>query len=348
MSELIPSRKDENYRYTQIPLSPEGWAAESFSHSETLPEKFKSFPLWTDDFYFPALQGAALRKISSPHKSSNNEEWIFLRSTAETDQSSEISKSKINKYRGASELVVPKGKSYKVFEFLESNAESSLLMRSIRVEEGAELEYFVYQNQPLNHHFILRHFVDLAPKAKVNMRFFHKGAQRGQHRVAARIAKDAEFLLEGATHLEASQHIDVWAEMQHEGATSLSQTTVWNVLLEQSSAVFNGMIRILKNCPQTKAYQSNKTLLLSEKARIYTIPKLEISTDDVKCSHGASVSTLDPDQLFYLRSRGISRESAQDMLVEAFTMPVLQHIPKCLLSEHEQASLGLKGESHVF
>ncbi len=344
MSELIPSRKDENYRYTQIPLSSGDWSSETFSYPETVSEDFRSFSMWTDDFYFPALQGAKLCKISSPKKSSKNEEWIFLRSGAEDTQSLK----KFKKYRGASELVVPKGKSYKVFEFLESNAESSLLMRNIRVEEGAELEYFVYQNQPLNHHFILRHFVDLAPKAKVNMRFFHKGSQRGQHRVAARIAKDAEFLLEGATHLEASQHIDVWAEMQHEGATSLSQTTVWNVLLDQSSAVFNGMIRILKNCPQTRAYQSNKTLLLSEKARIYTIPKLEIATDDVKCSHGASVSTLDPDQLFYLRSRGISCESAQDMLVEAFTMPVLQHIPKCLLNEHEQASLGLKGESHVF
>lgn len=340
MSELIPSRKDENYRYTQIPLSSEGWASEGFSHSEIVSQDFNSFSPWTSDFYFPALRGADLRKITAPQK----EEWIFLRSTFQSSGPS----SAVNKYRGASELVVPKGKSYKVFEFLESNSESSLLMRSIRVEEGAQLEYFVYQNQPLNHHFILRHFVDLAPKAKVNMRFFHKGSQRGQHRVSARIAKDAEFLLEGATHLEASQHVDIWAEMQHEGATSFSQTTVWNVLLDQSSAVFNGMIRILKDCPQTKAYQSNKTLLLSEKARIYTIPKLEISTDDVKCSHGASVSTLDPDQLFYLQSRGISHESAQDMLVEAFTMPVLQHIPKCLLSEHEQASLGLKGESHVF
>jgi Fe-S cluster assembly scaffold protein SufB len=339
VSDLIPSRKDENYRYTQIPLSSEGWLPENLANCEATKE---SFHAWTSDFYIPALKGVEVQKLIPSREAQKNNEWIFLRS-----ESSEL-KTSSKKYRGALEFVVPKGKSYKVFEFLESNAESSLLMRSIRVEEGAKLEYFVYQNQALNHEFVLRHFVDLAPSAKANMRFFHKGSQRGQHRVAARIAKDAEFLLEGATHLEASQHIDVWAEMQHEGATSLSQTTVWNVLLDQSSAVFNGMIRILKNCPQTKAYQSNKTLLLSEKARVSTIPKLEISTDDVKCSHGASVSTLDPDQLFYLRSRGISRESAQDMLVEAFTMPILQHIPKCLLSEHEQASLGLKGDSHVF
>jgi len=66
---------------------------------------------------------------------------------------------------------------------------------------------------------------------------------------------------------------------------------------------------------------------LSDKAQVHSLPKLEIATDDVKCSHGATIASLDPQQLFYLQSRGITKDQAEKMLIEGFTRPVLEEIP---------------------
>lgn len=325
---LLPSRKDENYRYTQISLDlsdMKSWDAEKLSNVQKTERAFKP---WKDDFYLQALEGATSQIL--PPKS---EEWVFIHSQGENAN-----------IRGSAELMVPKGKHYKIFEMLEHTSEKSLVMRNISVAEGASVEYFFLQKQNLSNTFVARHFFDLAPGAKATFRFYHHGAKKGQHRISARVEKNASFLLEGANRLSDSQHVDIWAESDHVGASSRSETTVWNVLSDQAVAVFNGMIRIIQNCPQTLAYQSNKTLLLSEKARVHTLPKLEIATDDVKCSHGASVSSLDEDQLFYLQSRGIDKEAAAKMLIEAFTQPVLQYFPKHLVSEAIQTELNLLGD----
>jgi Fe-S cluster assembly scaffold protein SufB len=329
-SDFLPSRKDENYRYTQISFNDTKWDSEKLTNSQKGDSTIKP---WISDFYLQAFEGYKSSKVLPP----KSEEWIYLHSQAEGE-----------KTRGASELIIPKGKNYKVFEFLDHKSERSLLMRNIVVSEGATLEYFFLQDQSLSNTFIVRHFFDLAPGAKVNFRFYHTGAKKGQHRIAAKVEKDSEFIIEGASRLSDAQHVDVWAENEHVGAHSHSQTTVWNVLSDQAVAIFNGMIRIVPNCPQTRAYQSNKTLLLSEKARVHTLPKLEIATDDVKCSHGASVSSLDDNQLFYLESRGINKEAAEKMLIDAFTQPVLRFLPKHLVSAKLQEELNLRGDEHAF
>ncbi len=332
-SEMLPSRKDENYRYTQISFDlslSKNWESEKLSNTQKIDTPFTP---WKDDFYLKALEGVKNNQILPP----KSEEWIFLHSQGEGD-----------KVRGTAEITIPKGKKYKIFELLENTTERSLLMRKITIEEGADVEYFLLQNQNLSNTFILRHFFDVAPKAKATFRFFHLGAKKGQHRVVSRVPADAEFHLEGASRLHNGQHIDFWAESDHTGARGLSRTAVWNVLADQATAVFNGMIRIVPGCPQTQAFQSNKTLLLSEKARVHTLPKLEIATDDVKCSHGASVSSLDDSQLFYLQSRGINKASAEQMLIDAFTQPVLQYLPKHLVSQELQRDLNIRGELDAF
>lgn len=328
-AELLPSRKDENYRYTQISVDDlKGWENEKLSHTQKINSPFRP---WKDDFYLKALEGAVNAQITAP----KSEEWVFIHSQGEA-----------SKLRGSAELVVPKGKNYKIFEFVEHASERSVFMRSVKVEEGASVEYYFLQKQNLSNTFIARHFFDLEKTAKATFRFYHIGAKKGQHRIASRVEKDSDFILEGANRLSNAQHVDIWAESEHVGATSHSNTTVWNVLSDDAVAVFNGMIRIVQDCPQTRAYQSNKTLLLSEKARIHTLPKLEIATDDVKCSHGASVSSLDETQLFYLQSRGIGKEQGEKMLVEAFTQPVLQYLPKHLISEALQKELHLLGDEN--
>lgn len=98
----------------------------------------------------------------------------------------------------------------------------------------------------------------------------------------------------------------------------------------ESTGVFNGKIFVRKDAQKTNAYQSNKNILLGEKATANTKPQLEIFADDVKCSHGCTVGRLDEEALFYLRARGIGEKSAKALLLHAFAVDVLEHI------KHEQ------------
>ena len=98
------------------------------------------------------------------------------------------------------------------------------------------------------------------------------------------------------------------------------------ILSGRAAGVFNGKIIVRKDAQKTNAVQNNKNLLLSEDAGVNTKPQLEILADDVRCTHGATVGQIDPEAVFYLRSRGIGREEAHNLLTYAFAGEVLEQI----------------------
>jgi Fe-S cluster assembly protein SufD len=98
------------------------------------------------------------------------------------------------------------------------------------------------------------------------------------------------------------------------------------IMDDESTGVFNGKIFVRKDAQKTNAYQSNKNILLGEKASANTKPQLEIFADDVKCSHGCTVGRLDEEALFYLRARGIGEQNARALLLHAFALDVLANI----------------------
>lgn len=95
----------------------------------------------------------------------------------------------------------------------------------------------------------------------------------------------------------------------------------------KAHAVFNGKILVPQNAQLTNAAQLNRNLLLSPKARVNTKPELQITADNVKCSHGATVSQLEDDEVFYLRSRGLSESDARNLLIDAFAAEIIDRIP---------------------
>jgi Fe-S cluster assembly protein SufD len=97
---------------------------------------------------------------------------------------------------------------------------------------------------------------------------------------------------------------------------------------DEASANFHGHILVAQDSQRTAAFQTNKNLLLTDKAHVTTKPFLEIYADDVKCSHGATTGYLNPDELFYLRSRGIPEVEARKMQMISFVSPVISHLPE--------------------
>ena len=123
-----------------------------------------------------------------------------------------------------------------------------------------------------------------------------------------------------------SQHIDNHTFIDHVKPNCFSNEIYKGILNDKSKAVFGGKILVDKDSQKTNAFQSNKTILLSDEARIDTKPQLEIYADDVKCTHGATVGQLDEEALFYIVSRGISKDEARSMLINAFANDILNPI----------------------
>ncbi|MFH1852621.1 MAG: Fe-S cluster assembly protein SufD [Candidatus Neomarinimicrobiota bacterium] len=122
------------------------------------------------------------------------------------------------------------------------------------------------------------------------------------------------------------QVIDNHTLIDHTAPDCTSTELYKGILDEDAQAIFNGKIIVRPDAQKTDANQVNRNLLLSKNARVNTNPQLEIYADDVKCSHGSTIGQLDPDALFYLRSRGISAVQAQALMINGFANEVLQTI----------------------
>jgi Fe-S cluster assembly protein SufD len=122
------------------------------------------------------------------------------------------------------------------------------------------------------------------------------------------------------------QLVDNHTMVDHAVPNCESNELYKGILDERAIGVFNGKIFVKQDAQKTNAFQSNRNILLSRDAIMNTKPQLEIFADDVKCSHGATVGQLEDESLFYLRSRGMSKESAISLLLQAFAKDVIDHI----------------------
>lgn len=143
----------------------------------------------------------------------------------------------------------------------------------------------------------------------------------------------AECQLFGLYCLDGRHHIDNHTRIDHRVAHCSSQQQYKGIMDGQSRAVFNGKIVVHPGAKQTRANQSNQNLLLSKTAEINTKPELEIYTDDVNCTHGATVGQLDEQALFYLRTRGIDYQAAHHLLVCAFANDLLAQLPHSAITD---------------
>lgn len=123
------------------------------------------------------------------------------------------------------------------------------------------------------------------------------------------------------------QHLDHDTQQNHLAPHTTSDLLFKGALLHESRSVWQGMIYVAPGAEKTDGYQANRNLVLSRKARADSIPGLEILADDVRCTHGATVGKINPEEIFYLQTRGIPTKEAQRVIVEGFFDPIMQRIP---------------------
>jgi len=142
-------------------------------------------------------------------------------------------------------------------------------------------------------------------------------AKPGEY-VVELVGEGAEVEIGGVFVGKGGEEKRVKIEIVHKVAHTRARTSLKGVAYDKAKVVFEGRIRVMKNCPDTNSFLTERILLLSDEARAETVPDLEIESDDVKCSHAATVSQIDEGQIFYLMSRGLSRKVAEEMIVEGF------------------------------
>ncbi len=135
------------------------------------------------------------------------------------------------------------------------------------------------------------------------------------------VKEGVELEISGFFSLKGDEQLDISLIIQHKVANTRADTTLKAVARDNSSVKLAAKIVVDENCNGTSSFLTERVLLLSDKAKAEAVPDLEISSHDVKCSHAASVSSLDEEQLFYLMSRGLARQQAEELLVEAFLDP---------------------------
>ena len=138
--------------------------------------------------------------------------------------------------------------------------------------------------------------------------------------------KNTETHMYGLYLAGDGQLIDNHSLVDHRYPNCESNQLYKGVILEGGKGVFNGKIHVHRPAQKTNAFQQNNNLLFGTTAQINTKPQLEIFADDVKCSHGSTIGQFNKESLFYLQSRGISKESARTMLVNAFAFDVTQKL----------------------
>ena len=138
----------------------------------------------------------------------------------------------------------------------------------------------------------------------------------------------AELDLTGVYACCGEQKVDFRITVRHLCAGCVSHQLFKGLAEDEARVKFEGLVYVAAGAEKTEALQENHSLLLSENAFVQSSPQLEIYADDVVCSHGATVGSLDENEQFYIRSRGISLEEARRLQILSFLSPVLEGLPE--------------------
>ena len=199
---------------------------------------------------------------------------------------------------------------------------------------GAELVYVAAQNWSRAALSFQFNSTVVRRDARVKSVNLHLGARQARHESLSQLQAPgglSEML--ALTIASATQEFDQRTLQIHQAPNTKSDLLYKNALQDQSRTIFSGLIVVDPDAQKTDAYQSNRNLMLSDDAEANSLPGLEIQANDVRCTHGATSSRIDPEQEFYLQSRGIDQSAADELLTFGFFEEVLARLDQEPLQE---------------
>ncbi len=217
-----------------------------------------------------------------------------------------------------------------LIELFDSGRSEAALCSShlqITLQPGARLTHYRIQQQAASHHHLGSLQIEQQRDSHYRLHAIELGGGLSRLDLTIHLQQPgAECDLNGLFVLAGTQHADHHLTIDHAAPHCRSRAEYRTVLDGRSHGVFNGKVVVQPGAIRTDSAQHSANLLLSKRAQIDTKPELEIYNDDVQCAHGATVGQLDDEQLFYLRSRGVSEDGARTMLITAFAEAVIMGI----------------------
>jgi Fe-S cluster assembly protein SufD len=193
--------------------------------------------------------------------------------------------------------------------------------------ENAKVEHVKLQDEAADAYHIATIAGEFGRASTVSVHSFALGAKISRNNIRTNLAGERlECVLNGLYLTKDEQLADHHMIVEHAQPHCASHEYFNGILADKSRGVFHGRILVREIAQKTDAKQTNKNLLLSDDATADTKPQLEIYADDVKCTHGATIGQLNQESIFYLRSRGMSQDTARQMLIHAFAGEIIERI----------------------
>ncbi len=232
-----------------------------------------------------------------------------------------------------------------VVEIFEGEAEKYLTVpvTEVYAESGAKVSHIKIQNESMSAYHLGTFFSKAEKDSMVASHLVNVGGAIVRNDIGNFCANSGgNIYLYGLTVVGEKQQIDNSTLLDHAMPHCESRELYKGIYAGEAKGVFTGTIIVREDAQKTNAFQQNQSVLLSQKAEINSRPQLKIWADDVKCTHGATVGQLDQEALFYMLSRGISREDAQVLLVKAFAGEVLAALPAGAIRDAVEAVVDTK------
>lgn len=197
----------------------------------------------------------------------------------------------------------------------------------LTLDADAEATWIIVQEQGLAATHLGQINITLGENAKLTLFAVNASGKLVRQEVHARVeGEGADLAFRCVNLLGEEAHCDVTLELDHAVPNTTSTEVVRSVVTGQAQGVFQGQIRVHQVAQKTDAQMACNTLLLSDNAGFSVKPELEIFADDVICAHGATVTEIDSNHLFYLMARGITEKSARGLLVKAFVAEIVEEL----------------------
>jgi Fe-S cluster assembly protein SufD len=211
---------------------------------------------------------------------------------------------------------------------------------NIVLEKNSKLRHLYLQNKK-SHGFFYKYLKnELSYKSDYSNLIFTSGLKFNKLEIECDLnEKNCSCNILSALFLNKNEHQEIKTRINHLAPDCKSYQRIKNVLNSQSKGVYQGKIYVKDIAQKTDAYQLSKALLLKENAEFNSKPELEIYADDVKCSHGSTSGSIDEDSIFYLMTRGLSREDSSKLLIKAFLNDVIEFIKSPVIKKFVETKL---------
>jgi len=224
-------------------------------------------------------------------------------------------------------IVLQEGAKLNYFENYETGSGFVVDSTEIHAAENSQINFQSFQNFDNDTFHISYKTAALQRYAVCDWNFGCFGGQFSRWRIETRFdGEGAQSENIGVFFGRNEQHIDINTIARHVVPHTTNNILAKGVMKDSSSSVFRGLIRIEKPAQKTDSYLADHALILNKNATANSIPSLQIEANDVRATHGATISQLDKEQMFYLTSRGLSEKEAEKLIVNGFFEPVFQKI----------------------